>query len=79
MRLSQREAAAVIAALERIDEERQRILDILYPDAETDEETDCPHPADQVEDRSTMGNEEYQCRLCGQTFDHHPSQSIQET
>ena len=73
MRISQRDAAAVIGALERIDEERQRILDILFPDAEADEESAaCLHPDDQIADESTLGDERYHCRACGAEFSHHP-------
>lgn len=73
MRLSQRDAAAIIASLERIDEERQRILDILLPDVDPDDlPAGCLHPDDAIEDQSTLGDERYQCRACGAEFSHHP-------
>lgn len=73
MRLSQRDAAAIIASLDRIDEERQRILDMLLPDTDDEEgEPACPHPDDQIEDRSTLGDESYHCRACGVDLSQHP-------
>lgn len=79
MRITQRDAAAIIAGLERIDDERQRILDILFPDVpdvpdagDEREEPSCLHPDEELEDRSTMGEERYHCRACGAAFDHHP-------
>ncbi len=32
----------------------------------------CPHPLDQIADASTLGQDEYTCRACGESFDHHP-------
>lgn len=73
MQLSQRDRAAIIARLDRIDEERQAILDLLLPpDDDVLEEAGCPHPADAIEDRSTMGEERYVCTLCTTEFPHDP-------
>lgn len=74
MRLSQLERAEIIAALQRMEEERQRILDVLLPpdEDEVDEAGGCSHPNDTVEDVSTFDQERYRCTTCGAEFDHHP-------
>lgn len=79
MRLTQGDRAQIIAALERIEEERLRILDVLLPPDVDDVEDDgtlagCPHPSDAIEDRSTLGEERYHCTTCGADFDRHPRQ-----
>ena len=77
MNLTQSDRASIIARLERIEEERLRILDVLLPPDADDleagaEATGCPHPTDAVEDRSTLGEERYHCTTCGAEFDRHP-------
>ena len=75
MRLSQREHAAIIAGLERIDEERQRILDVLLPDPADDDEpieAGCVHPGDAIANESTLGDERFVCTACGAAFQSDP-------
>lgn len=74
MRLTQRERADIIARLERIEEERLRILDVLLPPDEDDvtEESQCLHPNDAIDDRSTFDEERYHCTTCGADFRQHP-------
>lgn len=73
MRITQRDAAAIIAGLERIDEERQRILDILLPDADPDQpEPGCTHPDDALDDLSTLDEDRYHCRACDAELTSHP-------
>jgi hypothetical protein len=74
MRLSQAERADIIARLERIEEERLRILDVLLPPDEDDiaRPDGCTHPTDALEDRSTFDEERYHCTTCGADFSQHP-------
>jgi hypothetical protein len=72
MRLSQRDVAAIIARLERIDEERQQILDLLLPDSGDEGDDACAHPDEVLRDLSTLGDERYQCTACGAEFTQHP-------
>jgi hypothetical protein len=72
MRIHQRDVAAILGSLDRIDEERQKILDLLLPDSPEEGDAGCPHPADQVQDRGTLDAEEYYCRACDTTFTQDP-------
>lgn len=60
--LNRDDRAALVSAVQAIRERCEELLEILLPDAEGGE---CRHPADQVEDLSTMGEELYRCRGCG--------------
>ena len=86
MQLTQSERAEIIARLQRIEDERLAILDVLLPPDEDDVESlddvlpavACRHPNDAIEDRSTMDEERYHCTACGSDFPHHPRRTNPE-